>query len=208
MKLLIAHSSLFIPSAPHTGAKRRGSSRWRFALTRTGLSLIIPGRWRLRGTSPPRSFPWDRRHDYHTFESNGTELTSIIERIAARRPSACRSSTSSSARPRAGSSASTRSRRRSSCPSSSRSTTRSAGAGGRPPSPGGADPEESSSSRIAALTAPATSSRTGKREVRVFYQPHNQGKGAALREGFRHATATSSSSRTPTWSTTPRNTRS
>jgi glycosyltransferase involved in cell wall biosynthesis len=25
-------------------------------------------------------------------------------------------------------------------------------------------------------------------EVRVFYQPHNQGKGAALREGFRHAT--------------------
>jgi glycosyltransferase involved in cell wall biosynthesis len=24
-------------------------------------------------------------------------------------------------------------------------------------------------------------------EVRVFYQPHNQGKGAALREGFRHA---------------------
>ncbi len=24
--------------------------------------------------------------------------------------------------------------------------------------------------------------------VRVFYQPHNQGKGAALREGFRHAT--------------------
>src|SRR5207245_11378381 len=27
-------------------------------------------------------------------------------------------------------------------------------------------------------------------EVRVFYQPHNQGKGAALREGFRHATGT------------------
>jgi len=25
-------------------------------------------------------------------------------------------------------------------------------------------------------------------EVRVFYQPHNQGKGAALREGFKHAT--------------------
>src|SRR6516165_2417223 len=25
-------------------------------------------------------------------------------------------------------------------------------------------------------------------EVRVFYQTHNQGKGAALREGFRHAT--------------------
>src|SRR5262245_12364627 len=25
-------------------------------------------------------------------------------------------------------------------------------------------------------------------DVRVFYQPHNQGKGAALREGFRHAT--------------------
>jgi glycosyltransferase involved in cell wall biosynthesis len=25
-------------------------------------------------------------------------------------------------------------------------------------------------------------------EVRVFYQPHNQGKGAALREGFRHVT--------------------
>jgi len=24
--------------------------------------------------------------------------------------------------------------------------------------------------------------------VRIFYQPHNQGKGAALREGFRHAT--------------------
>src|SRR5207249_3691405 len=27
-------------------------------------------------------------------------------------------------------------------------------------------------------------------EVRVFYQPKNQGKGAALREGFRHATGT------------------
>src|SRR5262249_4694681 len=25
------------------------------------------------------------------------------------------------------------------------------------------------------------------RDVRVFYQPHNQGKGAALREGFRQA---------------------
>ncbi len=25
-------------------------------------------------------------------------------------------------------------------------------------------------------------------DLRVFYQPHNQGKGAALREGFRHAT--------------------
>jgi glycosyltransferase involved in cell wall biosynthesis len=28
----------------------------------------------------------------------------------------------------------------------------------------------------------------GSDNVRVFYQPHNQGKGAALREGFRHAT--------------------
>jgi glycosyltransferase involved in cell wall biosynthesis len=27
-------------------------------------------------------------------------------------------------------------------------------------------------------------------DVRVFYQPHNQGKGAALREGFRHARGT------------------
>jgi glycosyltransferase involved in cell wall biosynthesis len=26
------------------------------------------------------------------------------------------------------------------------------------------------------------------KNVRIFYQPHNQGKGAALREGFRHAT--------------------
>src|SRR5208337_4014482 len=25
-------------------------------------------------------------------------------------------------------------------------------------------------------------------EIRIVYQPHNQGKGAALREGFRHAT--------------------
>src|SRR5207237_1167599 len=25
-------------------------------------------------------------------------------------------------------------------------------------------------------------------DIRVFYQPHNQGKGAALRQGFRHAT--------------------
>jgi glycosyltransferase involved in cell wall biosynthesis len=29
---------------------------------------------------------------------------------------------------------------------------------------------------------------TQHRNVRIFYQPHNQGKGAALREGFRHAT--------------------
>ncbi len=28
----------------------------------------------------------------------------------------------------------------------------------------------------------------GRGDLRVFYQPHNQGKGAALREGFRHAT--------------------
>jgi glycosyltransferase involved in cell wall biosynthesis len=28
----------------------------------------------------------------------------------------------------------------------------------------------------------------GADNIRVFYQPHNQGKGAALREGFRHAT--------------------
>jgi glycosyltransferase involved in cell wall biosynthesis len=28
----------------------------------------------------------------------------------------------------------------------------------------------------------------GRDGVRVFYQPHNRGKGAALREGFRHAT--------------------
>jgi glycosyltransferase involved in cell wall biosynthesis len=27
----------------------------------------------------------------------------------------------------------------------------------------------------------------GEYDLRVFYQPHNQGKGAALREGFRHA---------------------
>jgi glycosyltransferase involved in cell wall biosynthesis len=29
---------------------------------------------------------------------------------------------------------------------------------------------------------------TGASNIRVVYQPHNQGKGAALREGFRHAT--------------------
>src|ERR1700733_7185327 len=28
----------------------------------------------------------------------------------------------------------------------------------------------------------------GADNIRVFYQPHNQGKGAALREGFKHAT--------------------
>ena len=43
---------------------------------------------------------------------------------------------------------------------------------------------------IAAPTARGRSSRRWRRsgDLRVFYQPHNQGKGAALREGFRHAT--------------------
>ena len=43
--------------------------------------------------------------------------------------------------------------------------------------------------------------------VRVFYQPHNQGKGAALREGFRTPSGTWSSCRTPTSNTTRPSTR-
>ena len=48
----------------------------------------------------------------------------------------------------------------------------------------------------------------GKDGVRVFFQPVNQGKGAALAAGSATRPATSSSSRTPTSNTTRRSTRS
>ena len=39
-------------------------------------------------------------------------------------------------------------------------------------------------------------------DLRVFYQPNNQGKGAALRRASATPPATWSSCRTPTWNTT------
>jgi cellulose synthase/poly-beta-1,6-N-acetylglucosamine synthase-like glycosyltransferase len=44
-------------------------------------------------------------------------------------------------------------------------------------------------------------------DLRIFYQPHNQGKGPPCVAASRRRRATLSSCRTPTWNTTPRSIR-
>ena len=92
---------------------------------------------------------------------------------------------------RAGSSASTRSRTTSSSRSSSPSTTRSNGsASSSAASRRCRSPRRSSSSTTAPPTARATSSRSSneRRPHASSTRTYNQGKGAALRAGFQHAT--------------------